>query len=146
MLNNQIGEQPSILQYIESLFSLQTSSYPPSFTFCFLMAKKRDGSWRDLNLKRPFWAASGSHCWLVPPVCSHWTTLAPLSLFSPAISRHKPVKTDLIKTPFPCFWKCHLWFHLLFFSQQTILSPCFLVLWGTSRAFPERLFMITALL
>lgn len=139
------GWHPSILQYMEGFSSLLTSIYAPSFTFCFLRAKKSDGSWHDLNLYKPFPAGSGFQIWLDPLVYSHWTTLAPLSLFSPAISQHWPVKTDLIKTPCLHFWNCHLWFHLLFTSQTINLSPCFLVLAGISRAFPEKLLMTTAL-
>ena len=140
------GWQPSILQYIDGFYSLHTYNYPPSFTFWFLIAKNREGSWHDLNLYIPLPHGSGCHCWLDPPVWSHWTTLAPLFVFSPAISTHWWLKTDLIKTPFPCFWKCHLWFHLLLIYHVINLYPCFLVLPGTSKDFPEKLLIITALL
>ena len=38
------GSHPSTLQYMLAFSSEQTSKSPPSSTFCFLMAKKSDGS------------------------------------------------------------------------------------------------------
>ncbi len=124
--------------------SLQTSSYPPSSTFCFLIAKNKEGSWHDRNLNTPFPAGSGNHCWFDPPVFYHWTTLAPFSLFYSAISRAKLLKTLWITTPLPVLTNLHLWFHLLFFSHWTNLSPFFHVPPGTSKAFPEKLLTTTA--
>ena len=142
--NNQ-GWAPSNLQYIVPFSSFDTYSYPPFSTFFFLMAKKRDGSWHDLSLKTPFPAGSGNHCWFNPLVLSHWTTLEPLSFFYYAISRHKLLKTLWIVTPLPCLTNLHLWFHLLFFSHWHSLSPALRVEFGTSRAFPDISFTITAL-
>ena len=108
-------------------------------TFCFLIAKKSDGSWHERNLKTPFPAGSGNHCWFAPPVLSHWTTLAPLSLFSSAISRAKLLNKLWMTTPLPVLTNLHLWFHLLFFYHWTNLSPFFHVPPGISKVFPVKL-------
>lgn len=123
-----------------------TYSYPPFSTFCFLIAKNNVGSWTDLNLNNPFPAGSGYHSWLDPPVCCHWITSVPSFLLYPAMSKYNPLIRLLMTIPFPCLLNCHLWLNLLFFCHWTILSPGFFEEAGTSRHFPDRLLIITALL
>jgi hypothetical protein len=131
---------------MEGFYSFDTSRAPPSFTSCFLIAKKRDGSWQDLNLNNPFPAGSANHCWFELPVLSHWTTLAPFSLFYSAISKAWLFKRLWITTPFPCLTNLQRWFHLLFFSHWRSLSPFFQVAPGISKAFPDKLLTIIELL
>lgn len=122
--SDHLGTKPSILQYWDGLSWSEIWSLPPSLTSSFLILKNVPAAWTDLSFQTPWPDGTGTHCWLVFPVLSHWTTFDPLCVFYSAISRHCPFKRLWRRYPFPDLTHFHLWLNFLFFSYWISLSPC----------------------